>query len=601
MVNNITLKRNINKLRTYFSNPSNIILIIFAVTLSVLVLLPLGYLVLNTFEIHLGETYLGTYGSYTFQHWINILTKATNEYALNNFWKPMYNSVWMAVAACILAVVIGGTNAWLVTRSNIPFKKFISAVFVFPYIMPSWSIAMFWENMFKTYQTAGSAGTLQNMFGIVSPAWLVYGGIPCAICLGIHYAPFAYILIGGTLRNMDANLEEAATILKASRWKILRKITLPIVRPALLSTVLLVFASSISSYTVPLFLGVRGDFWTLSLKMKSLLGSGQKVGEGYVIAVVLLLFSVAILLVNQLSIGKRKSFTTISGKSSQVTYVNLGKAKWFIFILTGAYCVFFAIVPLISFAIESVVQESGDLSTFTMYYWITGEETSEYIQGSVGLLRNATVWKAFLNSFLMSAAVAFLAGTFGILIGYSIAKKRKTGLANYVSSLSFFPYLIPSMSFGAIYLAVSCQQAFSFLYESLFLLILVGSIKFLPFASKSGTNAMLQVGGEIEEAAIIQGIPWYKRMTKILFPIQKSSFISGYLLPFISCMRELSLFVLIASPGLILTAVLANYQTYDLTQMSNGINLIIILMVLLSNMIVNKVTGASIDKGIGGN
>ncbi|MFA6796338.1 MAG: hypothetical protein WCR63_01990 [Bacilli bacterium] len=137
MVNNITLKRNINKLRTYFSNPSNIILIIFAVTLSVLVLLPLGYLVLNTFEIHLGETYLGTYGSYTFQHWINILTKATNEYALNNFWKPMYNSVWMAVAACILAVVIGGTNAWLVTRSNIPFKKFISAVFVFPYIMPS--------------------------------------------------------------------------------------------------------------------------------------------------------------------------------------------------------------------------------------------------------------------------------------------------------------------------------------------------------------------------------------------------------------------------------------------------------------------------------
>ena len=601
MTGNLTYIKNLNKIRTHFSDPSNIILLIFAVTLSVLVLLPLGFLILNTFKIHLGETYLGTYGSHTVKHWANILTKATNNYAINNLWKPLWNSVWMAIIACIFAVVVGGSIAWLVARSTIPFKKFISVVFVFPYIMPSWSIAMFWENMFKTYQTAGSTGSLQSMFGIQSPSWLVYGGIPCAISLGVHYAPFAYILIGGILRNMDSNLEEAATLLKATRWKILSKITLPIVRPALLSTVLLVFASSISSYTVPMFLGVRGDFWTLSLKMKSLLGSGQKVGEGYVLAVVLLLFSVVILLVNQVAIGKRKSFITITGKSSQVTYVNLGKAKWFILIITMFYCTFFAIIPLFSFALESVVKESGNLSTFTWYYWITPDETSEYIQGSVGLLRNGTVWRAFLNSFLMSAVVAFLAGTFGILIGYSVAKKRKTKLSSYVASLSFFPYLIPSMSFGAIYLAVSSQRSFSFLYESLFLLILVGAIKFLPFASKSGTNAMLQVGGEIEEAAIILGVPWFKRMTKILFPIQKSSFISGYLLPFISTMRELSLFVLISSSGLILTAVLANYQTYDMSQMSNGINLIIIVAVLISNLIINKVTGASIDKGIGGN
>lgn len=601
MTKSTSMKRFENRTKTYFSNPSNVILIVFAIVLSLLVLLPLAFLALNTFQIHLGETYLGTYGSYTMQHWINILTKSTNNYAVSNLWKPMFNSVWMALVACFLAVVIGGFNAWLVTRSNIPYKKFVSAVFVFPYIMPSWAIAMFWENMFKTYETANSSGFLENMFGITAPAWLVYGGIPCAICLGVHYAPFAYILIGGILRNMDANLEEAATILKASKWKILRKITLPIIKPALLSTILLVFASSISSYTVPMFLGVRGNFWTLSLKMKSLLQSGSKVGEGYVIAVVLLLFSVVILMVNQMATGKRKSFTTVTGKSSQVTYVKLGKAKWPVVVITLLYCIFFAIVPLVSFALESVTIESGDLSTFTWYYWVTTEQTSSYIAGSVGLLRNATVWKAFLNSFLMSLCVAFFAGTFGILIGYAVANKRKTHLSNYVASVSFFPYLIPSMSFGAIYLAVSTQQAFSFLYESIFLLILVGAIKFLPFASRSGTNAMLQVSGEIEEAAIIQGVPWIKRMTKIMFPIQKSSFISGYLLPFISCMRELSLFVLISSPGLILTAVLANYQTYDLTQMSNGINLIIIVAVLASNLVINKVTGASIDKGIGGN
>ena len=94
---------------------------------------------------------------------------------------------------------------------------------------------------------------------------------------------------------------------------------------------------------------------------------------------------------------------------------------------------------------------------------------------------------------------------------------------------------------------------------------------------------MLQLSNEIEEAAIIVRVPWGKRMVKVLFPIQKSSFISGYLLPFISCMRELSLFVLLTSSGTILTAVLSNYESYDSTQISNGINLIIIVTVLAIN------------------
>jgi iron(III) transport system permease protein len=114
--------------------------------------------------------------------------------------------------------------------------------------------------------------------------------------------------------------------------------------------------------------------------------------------------------------------------------------------------------------------------------------------------------------------------------------------------------------------------------------VLVGSVKFLPFASRSGTNAMMQVSGEIEEAAIIVGVPWIKRMTRILFPIQKSSFISGYLLPFISCMRELTLFVLLTGTGTIMTSLLSYYETKGLDQISNGLNLLIVLTVLLLSL-----------------
>ena len=111
---------------------------------------------------------------------------------------------------------------------------------------------------------------------------------------------------------------------------------------------------------------------------------------------------------------------------------------------------------------------------------------------------------------------------------------------------------------------------------------------------------MLQVSGEVEEAALMTGGPWWKRMLKIMFPIQKSSFISCYLLPFISCMRELTLFVLITSQFTLITNVLTYFDNYGLTQISNGINLLIVLFVIGINLLVNKLTGASIDKGIGG-
>ena len=592
-----------NAIKTYFSKPANIILVIFAVLLSITVVLPLAYLLFNTFQIHPGEGSLGKIGSLTAMHWFRVLFDAEYDYSVNLFWKPLGNSIGMSLVACLIAIIIGGGIAYLITRTNLPFKKFISTVFVFPYIMPSWSIAMFWENFFKNTSLPGiqaQTGLFQAMTTLSVPSGFVYGFWPCAICLGIHYAPFAYILIGGILRNMDANLEEAATILKASRLKIMWKITLPIVLPALISTVLLVFASSISSYTVPMFLGKDG-FMTIALKMRALFTKSQTMGQGYVVATILMLFSFGVLMLNQFITNSRRSFTTVTGKSGQVSLVRIKKpARIILTIVVLFYVGFFAIFPLVSFALESFLATSGDYSKFTTYYWTTTEETNPYITGSVGILHNATIWHAYLNSLLISLACALIAGTFGILIGYAVARTRGKHLSNYVSNMAFLPYLIPAMSFSTIYLAVSSAKAFSFLYQSIFLLILVGSIKFTPFASRSGTNAMLQLSGEIEEAAIIVGVPWWKRMTRVVFPSQKSIFISGYLLPFISCMRELTLFVLLTDSSLILTAVLQNYETYDCTQISNGINLIIIASVLIINLVTNKVTGASIDKGVGG-
>ena len=602
-----------NRLKAYFSKPANVISVIFFIILIAAVILPLFTLLISSVTINGSQEamYVGDgakNGDFTSHHWWELLFSKEYDYAKTVFWRPLGQSALMALYACAIAVIFGGVVAWFITRSDLPFKKFISTVFVFPYIMPSWAMAMFWENFFKNTSINAGMGILQSVTGICVPESLVYGFVPCAWALGLHYAPFAYILIGGILRNMDANLEEAATVLKASRFKILYRVTLPIVLPALISTVLLVFSSSISSFTVPFFLNKSSissgnNFVSISVQMRSLVNSGFTKGQGYVVAIVLMVFSIIILTLNNRVTGKRKSFTTVTGKSGQVSLVKLGKAKPVIAIILVIIVAFFAIMPLVSFATESLCDISGDWSTFSLKYWISDEPFEGSAKGdTIGILRSSILWKALGRSLLLSICVAFAAGTFGLLIGYAVSKKRGSKLAEAVSNMAFFPYLIPSMSFGAVYLALSYSDGFKWLNGSYFLLFIVGAIKFMPFASRTGTSAMMQLSGEIEEAAVMMDVPWLKRMTRVLFPIQKSSFISGYLLPFISCMREMSLFVLlIPTYTALATTVLQEYSRTGLTQSANAINLLIIVVVLVIQFVVNKLTGASIDKGVGGN
>jgi iron(III) transport system permease protein len=131
--------------------------------------------------------------------------------------------------------------------------------------------------------------------------------------------------------------------------------------------------------------------------------------------------------------------------------------------------------------------------------------------------------------------------------------------------------------------------------------VIAGTIKYIPFASRAALTSMLQLSHEIEESAIIQNIPWWKRMARIVIPIQKSAIISGYMLPFMSCLRELTLFMLLVSQTKIVTTMLDYFDEMGLYAFSSAINLILIVMILVFNTAVNKLTGASLDKGIGGN
>jgi iron(III) transport system permease protein len=357
-----------------------------------------------------------------------------------------------------------------------------------------------------------------------------------------------------------------------------------------------------SAFAVPAFLGTPVRFQVLTTQLFRTL-NGMSPGYGYLIALVMIVIGTIILTTNQMLIGKRKSFATITGKSSNISLVNLKKIRTILSIIVIIWLFLITIVPLITFAVQSFQVSSGSFKpdNFTTLFWL-GEGRPEVLSGEPGILRNKYIYIGLWNSIRLSVLVSLLAGTAGLLVGYAVVKKRGSFLANTLDRLSFFPYLLPSMAFGAIYLSMfAVRRGFiPSLYGSFAILVLIGSVKYLPFASRSGINAIYQLGREIEEAAVIFGVSWWKRMAKIIIPIQKASVLSGFLLPFISCMRELSLFILLVTPSTrVLTTMLFQYNEKGWDQYANAIILFIVLVVISLNAFINQVTGASIDRGIG--
>ena len=571
-----------NRLKTWASQPANIILLLFGILLTLSTVVPIIAIVRDTFMIHPGtidQHLTGRSQGYTVVNYIDLFT---SRLARANLWRPLFNTLVLAALTCVISIFFGGLFAFLVTRTNMKLKKYLSAIRI----------------------TGTSDGLIASLFHVYFPRWWCQGIFPSAMVLGLHYAPFAYILIGGIFKNMDANLEEAATILDTPGWRIMTRITLPMIRPAILSTILLVFGSAMGSYPVPHYLNLT----TLSTKYISM--NSKYTGEASILAIIMMLFGVLFLGANQLSLKSRKNYTTVTGKSGQMTKINIGRAGKYVVAGIFAVITFFtSLWPIFLFALETFLPNPGDysflytrdLAHLTTKWWVTSENITENgMYGQPGILYNTTIWRAFAGTLFLALMCALIAGTIGTLIGYAVARKRRSRWASYVNNVAFLPYLMPSIAVGAAFFILFSNEHIN-LFNTYTLLIIAGVVKYIPFASRSSLNSMLQLSGELEEAAIIQNIPWFRRMTRIIIPIQKSSIISGYMLPFMTCLRELSLFLLLCTQGFILSTTLDYFDEMGLYAFSSAINLILIVTILIFNTLVNKLTGASLDSGIGGN
>ena len=254
-----------------------------------------------------------------------------------------------------------------------------------------------------------------------------------------------------------------------------------------------------------------------------------------------------------------------------------------------------ALLPLLLLLWQTLMRYPGNYSfaNLTSLFWV-GPRGTEFAEGEAGILRNWQILGAAWNSVKLSVTVAFVTGILGLLAGYAVVKGRGTFLSKALEQLTFLPYLIPSIAFGAIYLSVFTHNwgPIPSLYGTFLLLVLVCTFKNLPFASRSGTSAMLQVGGELEEAASVAGAGWFRRFGKIILPLTLRGAMAGFILVFITTMRELSLIILLVTPKTrMLTTMTFRYLEQGYAQFANAITLLIAFLVLIGVWISRRMGG----------
>ncbi len=608
----MTKKRFKNQFLSVIGNPFNVIVLITLIMLFIFIVVPLLTMVLNTFTVTRGSADMarlvdktakpGDFSTWAWQYLFgpdsfrsagNLGLKGTQFYT--DLLEPLFHSLTVGFFVTLISVPLGALMAWLIVRTDIPCKGLLSALILIPYMVPSWCKALSWLTVFREPVKSGSFGLLTGL-GVPVPDWLAYGPIAIILVMVLHYYAFSYIMVSGALRSINSELEEMGEIQGASKAQILKSITLPLVLPSILSATIMTVSKSIGTYGVAARLGNTIKYFVLATKMKEFLGNAQTEAIGYIFSMLMIALAAVTILINQKLIGTRKSYATIGGKGTRSNLIPLGKAKWPML----SFLIFFIIVamfmPLFFLIMESFQITPGKgygADNLTLYAWIGDLDHAPNEKFSQpGLFVNREFYSSLWNTVKLSLIASAITAVFGQFFGYITTRGRGKWYGNAVEQLIFIPYLMPGVAFSAIYYSMASNYA-RVLIGSFMLILIVSIVKHFPFASRSGSSNMMQISVELEEAATINGAGFWRRILKIVIPLAKGGFLSGFLLSFISIAKELDLIaILMTNPDNYTLSFLSfNYSKDAMPQVADAICIVIIAFILITNRIADKFGG----------
>lgn len=533
-----------------------------------LVLFPLGMLLYGSFW----TTRPGFAGAFTLDNYIKAYTN-TETYQL------LLTTVLLIGAKTIVAVVLATALAWIVTRTDTPFRGTLEVLATLPFFIPGLLEAIAWI-MLLSPNTGTINVWLRGVFGLEGAPFNVYslGGMIWVMSLGS--TSFIFLLVVNALRNMDSSLEESARASGAGAIRTALTVSLPLVAPIILSAGMLSFIRAMDSFEVPVLLGLPAKVFVFSNRIYAAVQYDYPVNYGLATALGVSFFVLMIALIwlqNKYLHGK--DFSIVTGKGYKPRVVRLGRFKYVTLAFCILYFVFATALPLSQVVIGSFLKVFSlprwDLFTFDNY---------------LAILSDLTLWRGLINTFVVCGAAAAVTVLLCTMVAYINTRTQFVG-RKALDSISWLPWAIPGIvaGLGMLWAYITLPLP---LYGTLVLLVIVLLTTGLPLGTRLMSGVMVQLGRELEESSRVHGASWQYTFTHVVAPLLRPALAGAFLLLFVGFSRAVSATILFVGPGTELLAVtLFSYSQAGRFQIVSA--LAIVLMVInVTALVVARKLGA---------
>ena len=455
-------------------------------------------------------------------------------------YKALLNSLVLSAGVTVTGTIVGTFFAWLVTRTDLPFKKTMKLLFLVPFMLPAFIGALAWKMLLSP-----RAGYINRFFidvlGFDGPIFDIYTYAGIILVETMYLFPFVFIQVSGALERMDPTLEESARISGADLFTITRRITIPLVLPSILSGSLLIMLYSMAHFGTVAVLGVETGIYNIPTliyeKIHQSAGSFDSIRSATVLATVLVLTAALILWLQNRILSKGR-YQIIAGKSFRPTELKLRAWRVPLFILCVAYIAFTIVLPTVTIFLV------GALKTYGLPFTAANLTLSNYrhILFEWDLTRDA-IW----NSVSLGLSAALITMFAGVIISYVIVKMKVRG-KGMLEFLGMLPFSVPGsvIALGVI-LAWSGKFGVN-LYNTVWIILLAYIARYMAFSLKANSAALEQVHDSLVEAARASGATVWQALKDIVIPLVRPGMVAAFFLIFLPALRELTVSVLLYGP-----------------------------------------------------
>lgn len=448
------------------------------------------------------------------------------------------NTALIAAAKTVIACALAVFFAWVVARTDTPFRGTLEVLLTLPFFIPPIITATAWA-LLGNAQVGTVNIAWRSLTGFDAPLVNVYsyGGIIWHMVQ--HTTPFVFLLVVDAFRAMDPSLEEASRMSGASRWQTFWKITLVLMLPVTTSAAILSFMRGIEAFESPLFFGTPANVQVLVTEIYRAINVNAVPDYQYATA---LAFSVMVLLFVLIALqwwvlGGR-NFTTVTGKGYSPGVTPLGRWRW----VTFALCVLFILLALVLPLGQLLI---GSFQRFVGFYQWDMLTLNNYRE----VFASRAIWRAFWNTMLLGVAGSTLTMILGGFVAYVSVRTQWRG-RRLIETLAWLPWMMPGIVLG-----IGLLWGFAIIpgpvqiYGTIWALLLAYVTLGTPLAVRIMTGAYAQLSLDLEEASRVSGASWLQTLWRILVALSWPAFSVGWTLTFFGIMRELSASVLLFSTG----------------------------------------------------